>query len=57
VAKIYHVYSKIDINLHEMEIKKAATLVVFTVKAELPEASRGTAKPVILPTLLTLWAH
>lgn len=57
MAKIYHLYLKIDINLHEMEIKKEATLGVFTVKAELPEAGRGTAKPVILPTLLALWAH
>jgi hypothetical protein len=43
---------------NEMEIKKkAATLVVFTVKAELPGSGSDMTKPVILPTLLTVWAH
>jgi hypothetical protein len=59
VTKIYeHVYSKIDTNLQRKgNKKKAATLVVFTVTAELPEAGSGTTKPVILPTLLTVWPH
>jgi len=43
---------------NEMGIKKkAATLLVFTVTVEPPEAGSGTTKLVILPTLLTVWAH
>jgi hypothetical protein len=45
-------------NYKEIEIKnKVATLVVFTVTVEPPEAGSGTTKLVILPILLTVWAH